>query len=161
MAYRKLIGSQRGATPRPSRAVTREEKQVGEVTRVPPRSQTSADPTNAGGGPISDGPIRPASEPAMDRISESTFDAPVEYTPRQLGNRRVSPRAGEALKPFSTLGFGEGPHDSQPTSKSTELVGQNSHGVQSDPNAGDGNLSEPGTRIITSFGIPVVSSQGP
>src|SRR5262245_15461203 len=88
----------------------------------------------------------------MDRISESTFDTPVEYTTRQLGNRRASPRTGEALKPSSTLGFGEGRHGPQPPSKSTDLGGQNSHGAQWDPNASHGNLTERGTRIITSCG---------
>jgi hypothetical protein len=144
----KLADFPRGGRPRTSRGTAREDKQTGEVNRVPSRSQTSADPVNVGESATSGALIRPASEPVMDSKREPTSDASVEYTRRRPGSGRRGPMDRWSADPF--FYYGDRGPQGQPVDEAVMSAGRSPHGVESDPKTGQGKLSEPGNPAVAS-----------
>ena len=150
----KLVVFLCGARPHASRAAAREDKQIGEVNRVPSMNHKSAEPINVGEAVTSDTPTRPASDPAMSSTANRRLTPRQSISPCQRGSGQGShPAEGEPAC-FSTMqARGEGDTLCQPTDATAESGGPNPYGVESGSTAGQGKASEPGNPLDVSFGM--------
>jgi len=121
---------------------------------VPSRSQTLAEPTNAGEVATSDAAIRPANEPVMGSHQTNRRVKPRhDQTTCQRGSGQDGLRAGGAPVPPSTLGTRGESKTRQPADGAALSAGRNPHGVESGPTIGKGKLSEPGNPAAASLGM--------
>lgn len=145
----------RGERPRALRGATCGDKRMGEASRVLSGSHESAEPIKAGRAGTSDPVSGPASELAMARETEPMADAPVDVGTRQLGSGRVdlrrNPQIGGALVPGVNAGTGDARRAArQPRYVLARCRGQNPHGVESAPKAGERSETEPKNLVIAS-----------
>lgn len=122
---------------------------------MPSRSHTSAELTNAGEDATSDASIRPANEPVMGSHQTNRCLKPRlnHQTSCQRGSGQDGLRAGGAPVSTSRLETRGVPTAHQHADEIAVSAGQNPHGVESDPTAGNGKLSEPGNPVVASFGM--------